>query len=1296
MQTPHISTAESNPLFKILATPIPETESSDNFFKKALEIKLSNPQIEIFQHVKNIEDINHQWDKYCDKFNIETLNAYVSYAISQVAKSISALSEVNAADIDKIKTLFTELNILVKRYHPHYPKVVEPFNIPLEQLLSALSKKPALISGIADAGIYSQLNLFDLVKLWVKSTPLSSKVSAQISLSLGVLASKNFFNYKQLPIKFLMTRFESDLEKANAQSIISWLEGLCHLSQHQSLKHPINVSHIHLILKKLKNISPITSQQAYKITKSLSILSYNSEILNVTSLNCNDLGFVLSRSIKSDGDVESTSGITYHLASILDMTGNQGSVSFDLLEELLNCAKSQSLKTKTPAERAKHIGIIINSIGEIVKTKPFLYTHISEKTIKQLDDLFEILFDIESNTTRKSTQTEIENYKIIVEAMVSALRGSALLGISQPSEISKKLSRKVAHYLENYKYNFSKDYYHVLTSQYALYVDVTTSRNEKLPPWLQKALQAQKPKPPHPNSKHGQVVKALESKGYIVEPEKLYGSYPYPLDIYYREKPRKTSAEESIVEGICELNGKNYHSGEHRKGESKDLFKSYQLNFKYGIGVQFFDPKLKPESIVAGLSPTKVPRESKTASPTSQVQLYQHIANIYSVKKDPWLITVGKTAAGTLPEEPESTIPLTFSIDESIEDLKKDKKRSKKKTKSHTDDQRRAERLIEFAEKGDLAGIKECLIQGNPKNPFTGKNDPYTVVVALLCAMQKEQLVTEPTQKKCLQEVIKELINRISVENLTQLTHNISPLVLAIKWKDRNSEIYKLILNKVSGTSKNSHRHRKKKSEKNIGTKDIIQKAIELAEKIDLPLINASLLKPEKSAENIEDKKQIQIPDVKSPKSDSEPENRDPSLNTYLNTSFVRDDISPLILLDRARKGHTRSQYLLAIHAHLGRNMEADKNLAAFWYQKAADQGSPFAQHNLACMYLLGDGVPKDLKLGLELLKKAAKQNLPEALYVLGTIYEHGEGFEDFPGFKKDFSRALILYKKAAEFGSDNAQFKLGSIYYKGWEHIQPDLQEAKKFFKRAAEQGHGISQLNIGLIYKAEGNFAEAFPFFENAASQKLPIAIYQVGLAYLNGEGVQVNFKMAVAYFEHACQKNVPKAKTVLGCVYHAGQAVKKDTKKAISLLEEAAEHDPSALMPLGMIYNNPEESVFNPNLAFKYYRAAVEIGVPGAREYLKSLLKPMYTSQITPQQTTTDTSTTPKEDRNTSELPLKESSPKNLIQYTKSSNFFETSSRAQSDEKNKTPAPSDSQQQQNQENSQLTRNTSTINLG
>lgn len=122
-------------------------------------------------------------------------------------------------------------------------------------------------------------------------------------------------------------------------------------------------------------------------------------------------------------------------------------------------------------------------------------------------------------------------------------------------------------------------------------------------------------------------------------------------------------------------------------------------------------------------------------------------------------------------------------------------------------------------------------------------------------------------------------------------------------------------------------------------------------------------------------------------------------------------------LLKNAQEGDAESQYKIGIAYCLGQDGYAiDYNIAAKWFEKAADQDFLPAKRELGIMYLTGDGVKTDAKKAYSLLSEASHALDPNAMYHLALMYEKGIGTE------KDLYEAvkLLAYAASTEYpGAD-------------------------------------------------------------------------------------------------------------------------------------------------------------------------------------------------------------------------------------------------------------------------------------
>jgi TPR repeat protein len=131
------------------------------------------------------------------------------------------------------------------------------------------------------------------------------------------------------------------------------------------------------------------------------------------------------------------------------------------------------------------------------------------------------------------------------------------------------------------------------------------------------------------------------------------------------------------------------------------------------------------------------------------------------------------------------------------------------------------------------------------------------------------------------------------------------------------------------------------------------------------------------------------------------------------------------------------------------------------------------------------------LSAGAKATEKAAEQGDEDAQFYLGHMYLLGKGAP------KDKAEAFKWWQKAAEQGHADAQYELARMYYEGygvpWNDATPSDgdREAIKWWRKAAEQDHtkAKAQHNLGVMYlNGQGvpeDKAEAIKWFRMAAEQ-------------------------------------------------------------------------------------------------------------------------------------------------------------------------------------------------------------------
>ena len=157
-----------------------------------------------------------------------------------------------------------------------------------------------------------------------------------------------------------------------------------------------------------------------------------------------------------------------------------------------------------------------------------------------------------------------------------------------------------------------------------------------------------------------------------------------------------------------------------------------------------------------------------------------------------------------------------------------------------------------------------------------------------------------------------------------------------------------------------------------------------------------------------------------------------------------------------AEQGFAKAQFNIGFFYNTGQGVNQDYAKAAYWYEKAARQGFDQAQYNLGVCYYYGEGVNQDYTKAAYWYEKAARQGFAQAQYNLGVCYYYREGVN------QDYTKAAYWFEKAAQQGLANAQYNLGKSYYLG-EGVDKNLDKAIFWMEKAEAQG--VKNANVSLI---------------------------------------------------------------------------------------------------------------------------------------------------------------------------------------------------------------------------------------
>jgi len=204
--------------------------------------------------------------------------------------------------------------------------------------------------------------------------------------------------------------------------------------------------------------------------------------------------------------------------------------------------------------------------------------------------------------------------------------------------------------------------------------------------------------------------------------------------------------------------------------------------------------------------------------------------------------------------------------------------------------------------------------------------------------------------------------------------------------------------------------------------------------------------------------------------------------------------------------------------------------------------GNTMAMMALGRIYEMGFGVEPSIENAYVYFDMAAKQREPYAIYWLGKAHEQyhlppdfmqNEG--DYSGQKflgddvngsarqgnQNYSKAYQCYKRAADEEIKEAIFKLGEFSEKGIEMDQ-NYHIAIKKYDEAAAFGHERAMNALGLLFYHEFNDPfQAVEWFKKAADKGCERALYNLGICYEMGHGVEIDTDQAFLLYKESADK-------------------------------------------------------------------------------------------------------------------------------------------------------------------------------
>lgn len=193
----------------------------------------------------------------------------------------------------------------------------------------------------------------------------------------------------------------------------------------------------------------------------------------------------------------------------------------------------------------------------------------------------------------------------------------------------------------------------------------------------------------------------------------------------------------------------------------------------------------------------------------------------------------------------------------------------------------------------------------------------------------------------------------------------------------------------------------------------------------------------------------------------------------------------------------------------------------------------------------------KRMQLMYELVSRLSNQGDAEAQCILGFMEFCGDNPDGF----YEQQKAVELFRKSAELGWACAQYNLGWCYLMGW------CSDTTYTDPETGDEG----------VLDTEKANRLSFEWFMKAALQGADKAQTAVGLAYLEGSGVERDLEQALLWLNRAAEQDEVLAQRTLVHVY-AGEEECKDVEKALYWARRAINHLPEETGELCLVVNIP----------------------------------------------------------------------------------------------------------------------------
>ena len=207
-----------------------------------------------------------------------------------------------------------------------------------------------------------------------------------------------------------------------------------------------------------------------------------------------------------------------------------------------------------------------------------------------------------------------------------------------------------------------------------------------------------------------------------------------------------------------------------------------------------------------------------------------------------------------------------------------------------------------------------------------------------------------------------------------------------------------------------------------------------------------------------------------------------------------------------------------------------------------------------------------------------------------------------------DYTQALSVTKAAAATGNTEALAILGQMYLSGQQGVPQDYAQAYRYFWQAAKQKNPSGLFNLGLMYWQGMGVAKqpekALTYFKAAREAGHMKAGRYIGL-YHEQHGDDA---LAVDDYQQAANAGDITSQYYLGRAYELGKGIPRDYAQALAWYTKAAARGDTiasdGMVGLASLYEHGEGVTEDLAMARRYYEQAAKLGNLQAQAALEHL--------------------------------------------------------------------------------------------